>query len=108
MWKRSMLRANRKIPESMPASAIATKKRKEASQVRHGVSHLPRRARVRTGVVCARLTGGDVGREFHTVTTGYNKMNGRFMLAEVMKDVGGEFKLSPPNVFKMAFIPWIR
>ena len=25
MWNRSMLRANRKIPESIPASAIATK-----------------------------------------------------------------------------------
>jgi hypothetical protein len=68
MWKRSRLRAKRKIPESMPASAIATENERVWSMViLHGVSpHLPRRhrhARVRSltnGPLYARNSLGDM------------------------------------------------
>ena len=79
MWKRSRPRAKRNIPESMPASAIATKEKSGWSMIiLYGVSHtwLPtarERAPPQTALVCAKLTGRDVGWDFHTVTTEYNK-----------------------------------
>jgi len=101
MWKRSRLRAKRNIPESMPTSAIAMKNERMVNNNFSRRSFPPERPYD----VRAKLTRRDVGREFHTVTTGYIQRNGRDLWTENMRNVVGKFKLSPPE---MAFIPRIR